>query len=111
MSLFFCRFLFLLYSSNGLNIALVMGFIVTFATNTRQHLWDRESQNTQIMQAMGMRPAIIWLVWMAVYVCNTALLCAAVTAVLKLTGMLPLSNFVLVFATLFNFGVSLTAFR
>ena len=65
----------------------------------------------QMMQAMGMRPVIIWIVWMAVYVCNTAVLCILITGALKLTGLLPVSNIFLIFITLFNFGVSLTAYR
>ena len=64
-----------------------------------------------MMQAMGMRPVIIWIVWMAVYVCNTAVLCILVTGALKLTGLLPVSNMFLIFITLFNFGISLTAYR
>ena len=58
-----------------------------------------------------MRPVIIWIVWMAVYVCNTAVLCILITGALKLTGLLPVSNIFLIFITLFNFGVSLTAYR
>ena len=65
----------------------------------------------QMMQAMGMRPVIIWIVWMAVYVCNTAVLCILITGALKLTGLLPVSNIFLIFITLFNFGISLTAYR
>ena len=55
------RYLAMLYSSNGLNVAMVMGFIVTVAANTRQHLWDRESQNTQVFSVwMVAKSRHIW---------------------------------------------------
>ena len=37
-----------MYIAQILPIAVIFGFMVTLATNTRQQLWERESQNSQV---------------------------------------------------------------
>ena len=42
------------YLANILQMCLLFGYLTFIISNTRQQLWEKESQNSDIMQAMGM---------------------------------------------------------
>ena len=64
----------------------------------------------EMMQVMGMRHSVIWVVWILLSGVNMLIISAALTLVLRLGGILPYSDTELVFLLLLLYSVSCLAF-
>ena len=93
-----------------LTACLYLGFAVTIASAIRFQAWEKESQNEEMMQVMGMRHSVIWVVWILLSGVNMLIISAALTLVLRLGGILPYSDTELVFLLLLLYSVSCLAF-
>ena len=99
-----------MYHVQMLTACLYLGFAVTIASAIRFQAWEKESQNEEMMQVMGMRHSVIWVVWILLSGVNMLIISAALTLVLKLGGILPYSDTELVFLLLLLYSVSCLAF-
>ena len=93
-----------------LTACLYLGFAVTIASAIRFQAWEKESQNEEMMQVMGMRHSVIWVVWILLSGVNMLIISAALTLVLRLGGILPYSDTELVFLLLLLYSASCLAF-
>ena len=99
-----------MYTVQMLTACLYLGFAVTIASAIRHQAWERESQNEEMAQVMGMRHSVLWLVWILISGVNMILISVALTLILKLGGLLPHSDTELVFLLLLLYSVSCLAF-
>ena len=99
-----------MYQVQMLTACLYLGFAVTIASAIRFQAWEKESQNEEMMQVMGMRHSVIWVVWILLSGVNMLIISAALTLVLRLGGILPYSDTELVFLLLLLYSVSCLAF-
>ena len=99
-----------MYHVQMLTACLYLGFAVTIASAIRFQAWEKESQNEEMMQVMGMRHSVIWVVWILLSGVNVLIISAALTLVLRLGGILPYSDTELVFLLLLLYSVSCLAF-
>lgn len=99
-----------MYHVQMLTACLYLGFAVTIASAIRFQAWEKESQNEEMMQVMGMRHSVIWVVWILLSGVNMLIISAALTLVLRLGGILPYSDTELVFLLLLLYSVSCLAF-
>ena len=94
-----------MYLSNALQICFLFAYLAFIISNTRQQLWEKESQNSDIMQAMGMQPRVIWLVWLVMCLTNIAILTTVIVLLMKYGPFLPRSNPIIVWITFFIVGI------
>jgi ATP-binding cassette subfamily A (ABC1) protein 3 len=91
-------------------VMLVFGFSVVVAIAVREFIWERESRNSQIIQVMGINPAVMWtsnfLLMLLVLTANALLL----TLVFCTGGLLPKSDPSLVLLLFLNYGLSIIMF-
>ena len=99
-----------MYTVQMLTACLFLGFAVTIASAIRYQAWEKESQNEEMMQVMGMRHSVIWLVWILISSVNMLTISATLTLILKLGGLLPNSDTELVFLLLLLYSLSCLAF-
>ena len=99
-----------MYTVQMLTACLFLGFAVTIASAIRYQAWEKESQNEEMMQVMGMRHSVIWLVWILISGVNMLFISATLTFILKLGGLLLNSDTELVFLLLLLYSVSCLAF-
>ena len=99
-----------MYHVQMLTACLYLGFAVTIASAIRFQAWEKESQNEEMMQVMGMRHSVIWVVWILLSGVNMLIISAALTLVLRLGAILPYSDTELVFLLLLLYSVSCLAF-
>ena len=99
-----------MYHVQMLTACLYLGFAVTIASAIRFQAWEKESQNEEMMQVMGMRHSVIWVVWILLSGVNMLIISAALTLVLRLGGILPYSDTELVFLLLLLYSASCLAF-
>ena len=99
-----------MYHVQMLTACLYLGFAVTIASAIRFQAWEKESQNEEMMQVMGMRHSVIWVVWILLSGVNMLIISAALTLVLRLGGILPYSDTELVFLLLLLYSISCLAF-
>ena len=93
-----------------LTACLFLGFAVTIASAARYQMWEKESQNGDMMQVMGMQHSVIWLVWILISTVNMLIISITLTVILKLGGLLPNSDTELVFLLLLLYSFSCLAF-
>ncbi len=53
-----------------------------------------------MLEVMGMHSSVSWLVWILTTFIFILIICGVMTTILKLGGLLPLSNWVLIFILL-----------
>ena len=99
-----------MYHVQMLTACLYLGFAVTIASAIRFQAWEKESQNEEMIQVMGMRHSVIWVVWILLSGVNMLIISTALTLILKLGGILPYSDTELVFLLLLLYSVSCLAF-
>ena len=95
------------YLANVLQMCLLFGYLTFIMSNTRQQLWEKESQNSDIMQAMGMQPRVIWLVWSLMCLISIVIITSVLTLMFKYGPFLPRSNPIIVWIVLFIVGISI----
>ena len=95
------------YLANILQMCLLFGYLAFIISNTRQQLWEKESQNSDIMQAMGMQPRVIWLVWSLMCLISIVIITSVLTLMFKYGPFLPRSNPIIVWIVLFIAGISI----
>ncbi|XP_059086217.1 retinal-specific phospholipid-transporting ATPase ABCA4-like [Tigriopus californicus] len=99
-----------LYTVQIVQICLFLGYAITLASSVRFQVWEKESQNMEIMQVMGMRRSIPWIVWLLISGATMIFSSILLTILLKFSGILPRTNGILLFALLFFYVLSLLAF-
>eukprot|EP00095_Tigriopus_kingsejongensis_P012211 maker-scaffold927_size80360-snap-gene-0.22 protein:Tk12211 transcript:maker-scaffold927_size80360-snap-gene-0.22-mRNA-1 annotation:"atp-binding cassette" len=99
-----------IYTVQLLQISLFLGFSVTLASAVRFQVWEKESQNQQIMEVMGMRQSAVWIVWLLISGLTLIVANLLLTLLLKFGGLIPRSNPFLLFCLLFCYTLSLLAY-
>ena len=99
-----------IYTAQLLQVALIFGCAVLISTFVREHVWDRESKNGQLMQVMGMNSYIMWisnfLVMFIIFAFNALLL----SVLLYFGGVLPKTKFEIILITFLVYFFSLIMF-
>ena len=98
------------YLSNIFQIAVIFSYLAFIISNTRQQLWEKESQNADIMQAMGMQTRVIWLVWLVMCFINISIITTVLVILFKYGPFLPRSNPIIVWMVFFVIGAALIAY-
>ena len=98
------------YLSNMFQIAVVFSYLAFIISNTRQQLWEKESQNANIMQAMGMQTRVIWLVWLVMCFINISIITTVLVILFKYGPFLPRSNPIIVWMVFFVIGAAIIAY-
>ena len=98
------------YLSNIFQIAVIFSYLAFIISNTRQQLWEKESQNADIMQAMGMQTRVIWLVWLVMCFINIFIITTVLVILFKYGPFLPRSNPIIVWMVFFVIGAALIAY-
>jgi ATP-binding cassette subfamily A (ABC1) protein 12 len=93
-----------------LTICLYIGYAVTIASAIRFQAWEKESQNTDLTQVMGMRHSVIWIVWLLISAVNMVVISCVLTVILKWGGLLPNTNVELIFMLMLTYSFSVLAF-
>ena len=99
-----------MYLSNIFQIALLFSYLGFIISNTRQQLWEKESQNADIMQSMGMQPRVIWLVWLAMCIINISIITSVLVILFKYGPFLPRSNAIIVWMVFFVIGLAIVTY-
>ena len=60
-----------------------------------------------MMQVMGMRQSVVWLVWLLISGVTMLLVAVLLTMLLKLSGLMPRSNPILLFGLLASYCASI----
>lgn len=98
------------YTIQIIVICLFFGYATTLASSVRYQVWEKESQNFQVMQVMGLSHSVGWLVWLFVSLCGLLLIAVVLSLLLKYGGLLPYSDVGPVFVLMITYSVSVLAF-
>jgi len=98
------------YLSNIFQIALIFSYLAFIISSTRQQLWEKESQNADIMQVMGMQTRVIWLVWLVMCFISITIITTVLVLLFKYGPFLPRSNPIIVWMVFFVIGSALVAY-
>ena len=99
-----------IYTSQILQVGLIFAFSVLVSTFVREFIWERESKNGQLLEVMGMKFTTIWFSNFIVMLQVFNLNCLLISVLLHFGGLLPRSDFGIVYLTLFIFSLACMAF-
>ncbi len=99
-----------MYTVQMLTVCLYIGFAVTIASAIRFQAWEKESQNADMMQVMGMRHSVVWVVWLLISAANMVVISVALSLILSFGGLLPKTDPAIVFILLLVYSLSVLAF-
>ena len=66
----------------------------------RNQIWEKESQNSQMLEVMGMNAWVGWSVWIVMTLIMLIIISAIFTTFLIVSGLIPFSNPFLIFFVL-----------
>ena len=99
-----------LYTAQIIPVALIFGFSLIVAISVRDNVWEKESQNIQLMRVMGVNYSDILLanfsLLLVINIVDTSLL----TIILYFGGLMPYSNPAILYLVIFSFGMSVIMF-
>ena len=99
-----------LYTAQIIPVALIFGFSLIVAISVRDNVWEKESQNIQLMRVMGVNYSDILLanfsLLLVINIVDTSLL----TIILYFGGLMPYSNPAILYLVIFSFGISVIMF-
>ena len=99
-----------LYTTQIIQVALVFGFSLVVGLSVREFIWERESQNLQLMRIMGVKySAILTSAFFYLFIIvlfNSILL----TVILHFGQMMQHSNPFIIFLVLLTFGLAIITF-
>ena len=99
-----------LYTAQIIPVALIFGFSLIVAISVRDNVWEKESQNIQLMRVMGVNYRDILLanfsLLLVINIVDTSLL----TIILYFGGLMPYSNPAILYLVIFSFGMSVIMF-
>ena len=99
-----------LYTAQIIPVALIFGFSLIVAISVRDNVWEKESENIQLMRVMGVHYSDILMAnfsfLFVINIVDTSLL----TIILHFGGLLPHSNPLIIFLVVFSFGMSVIMF-
>ena len=96
----FFSFLSSLYTTQVLTIFIIFGFAFAMGSAIRNQIWEKESQNAQMLEVMGMNAWVGWSVWIVMTLIMLIVISAIFTTLLIVSGLIPFSNPFLIFFVL-----------
>ena len=99
-----------LYTAQIIPVALIFGFSLIVAISVRDNVWEKESENIQLMRIMGVNYSHILMAHFSFLFIINIVDTSLITIILHFGGLMPYSNPVILLLVMFSFGMSVIMF-